>query len=53
VFAALLVIFDKLDHIAGFATGEAVVGACLGVNLEAGGGVIMEGAIYHFIAVRL
>jgi len=44
ILGALFHVHDKVDHIAGFPAGKAVVGVCLWVNLHAGCAVLVEGA---------
>jgi len=53
VFRAAFFVLDKLNHVARFATGKAVVSACLGVDFAAWGVVFVGRAADVVVAVGL
>jgi len=53
VLGTAFFVLDKLDYIAGLSTGKAVVGTRFGVGLQAGGGIIVEGAAEKVVLVGL
>jgi hypothetical protein len=53
MLVASFFILDKLYHIARFATGKAVVGACFGVYFAAWGIIIVEGAFDVVVFIGL